>query len=127
MRTLNETDAFMEAKERYRFEGTKRYDIEKLDAFLDGFEFADKQIKPMFILFCEFYKKKHMEESDAIMKDIVSPNGDWQNLRKFSTTTELFELWLEERQQKPIHQQIIDTVGGEEAFCELSGIKQTKK
>lgn len=97
MRILNETDAFMEAKERYHFEGTKRYDIEKFDAFLDGFEFADKQIKPMFLLFAEWLAFN--------ATCVTHANGEIQWYLKGAsedekTTEELFELWLEEQTKK---------------------------
>lgn len=99
MRILNETDAFMEAKERYRFEGTKRYDIEKLDAFLDGFEFADKQIKPMFLLFVRWCMDGYytMSESDVWIPNDYGLSKDSVN---WKTTEELFELWLEEQTKK---------------------------
>ena len=95
MRTLNETDAFMEAKERYRFEGTKRYDIEKLDAFLDGFEFADKQIKPICLLFSEWVSWRGWH-----LVLITNPHTWNHTTGVTKTTEELFELFLEEQTKK---------------------------
>lgn len=95
MRILNETDAFMEAKERYRFDGSQRYDIEKLDAFLDGFEFADKQIKPIFILFGNWCIENYVSFNDH------DGNLYWLKFPETrKTTEELFLLWLEEQTKK---------------------------
>jgi len=91
MRTLNETDAFMEAKERYRFEGTKRYDTEKLDAFLDGFEHADKQLKPLFVEFKDWCDKN---EHDLRLDNMNRHD------RGAITTKELFDLWVESKPNK---------------------------
>ena len=98
MRILNETDAFMEAKERYRFEGTKRYDIEKLDAFLDGFEFADKQLKPMFLLFAEWCALNYKPTTNNGVVLFWQKDNYQSEIKK--TTTELFELFLEEQTKK---------------------------
>jgi len=43
-----------EAKKRYTFEGTKRYDCEKLDAFIDGAEFAENIVTSLIIKFKEW-------------------------------------------------------------------------
>lgn len=94
MRILNETDAFVEAKRRYQFDGTKRYNTEKLDAFLDGFEFAEKQLKPLFVEFsdwCEEYELKQVLDDIFVL-------GEAEYKQK--TTEELFELFIEEQIKK---------------------------
>jgi hypothetical protein len=54
MKLLSETIVFEEAKSRYEFEGSKRYDSEKLDAFMDGGEFAEQLLFPVMIEFAEY-------------------------------------------------------------------------
>lgn len=61
-----------------------------------------------------------IENSKHHYSDRYYPNRGHNSL----TGREIEKIW-EKETQKPVYQQIIDTVGGEEKFCELAGL--TKK
>lgn len=78
-------------------------------------ELALKWWKELFgtgnqLALCEKYYPHYLIDSDIFS----SPSSD-----------EIEYIW--EKENKPVHQQIIDAVGGEKKFCELVNIKPNQK